>query len=150
MFQSVSRSARFRQGVCFIAVSFALNLAWEMSQAFLYAPHFSGPTEYVRIHVVAACADVMIVGVIVVAADVVSGMGRGTRLTRAVAASLVGLVVSIAIERFALTAGLWSYGVHMPLVPFFGVGIVPVLQMMLIPALVIRLCFPVVRDRPPV
>ena len=45
----------------------------------------------------------------------------------------LGFVLAVAFEWWALGTGRWSYADSMPLLPGLGVGLVPVLQMIVIP-----------------
>ena len=47
----------------------------------------------------------------------------------------LGLVSATLVERAALSAGTWSYTGRMPVVPVFGAGLWPLLQMTLLPPL---------------
>ena len=52
---------------------------------------------------------------------------------------VVGLVVGVSVEWAAgLVAERWAYTAQMPLVPRLGVGIVPILQMLVLPPLIFR------------
>jgi hypothetical protein len=42
------------------------------------------------------------------------------------------LVMSIAVERFAMTSGRWSYTANNPRIPGTDVSIVPVVQLLLL------------------
>ncbi len=118
-----------------IIVSFILNLVWEMFQAFLFAPHFSGMADFIRIHVVAACADIIITLLILTPELFLSDhMFRiGGRLKWTILSASLGLLVAVCIERYAISTGMWIYGPYMPIIPFLGVGLTPILQMMIIP-----------------
>ncbi|NTW14712.1 MAG: hypothetical protein HGA31_06855 [Candidatus Moranbacteria bacterium] len=48
---------------------------------------------------------------------------------------VLGFFVAVVLERFALSVGIWSYGPFMPILPFLGVGLTPVLKMMILPVL---------------
>jgi hypothetical protein len=49
----------------------------------------------------------------------------------------VGLMISVSIEWIAVhIVGRWAYTERMPLVPGLGVGIVPILQMLVLPPLI--------------
>jgi hypothetical protein len=66
----------------------------------------------------------------------------------------VGLAAGVLLEWLARVLGLWSYGPLMPTVKVFGatVGLLPILQVMLLPALSVRLAAGRVRSgelRPP-
>jgi hypothetical protein len=57
---------------------------------------------------------------------------------RIVALALLGGLISVGLERTALSAGRWAYGSAMPVIPGLGVGLTPVLQMALLPSLILR------------
>ncbi|MBU6390568.1 hypothetical protein KGQ31_03415, partial [Patescibacteria group bacterium] len=40
-----------------------------------------------------------------------------------------GIVIAFLIELYALHAGRWAYAAAMPIIPFFNVGLTPVLQL---------------------
>ena len=46
---------------------------------------------------------------------------------------ITGMSVAIIMERLALDVGRWQYGPHMPVLPGLEVGILPVVQMALLP-----------------
>jgi len=46
-----------------------------------------------------------------------------------------GVVVALAIESAGIRGGRWAYTAEMPIVPAFRLGVVPVLQMALVPPL---------------
>lgn len=50
-----------------------------------------------------------------------------------------GLYLSIIVEQFALRLSMWSYTDLMPELPFLNIGIVPILQMLILPLLVFYL-----------
>ena len=47
-----------------IAITFGLNFVWEISQSFLYAPHYNGIGELISIHLWASGGDVVMVAVV--------------------------------------------------------------------------------------
>jgi hypothetical protein len=51
---------------------------------------------------------------------------------------LAGTVIAVTIEVHATNTGRWSYSSYMPLIPPLDVGLSPVLQMLLLPALSIK------------
>ena len=52
---------------------------------------------------------------------------------------ITGMLIGVGVEWFALhVAGLWAYAATMPLVPGLTVGLVPVLQMLLLPPAIFR------------
>jgi hypothetical protein len=49
----------------------------------------------------------------------------------------LGVLATVAFERWALATGRWAYGPDMPLV--FGVGLLPILQWIIVPALTLAI-----------
>jgi uncharacterized membrane protein YadS len=97
---------------------------------------------------VATFGDVAIVVAIFVAVALAWGdfaWHRRVSPGQSLVAILVGTVIAAAIEYRALTGGRWAYGA-MPLLPFTGIGLLPVLQMAILPPLVFRLMRAVGRD----
>ncbi len=52
---------------------------------------------------------------------------------------LAGMVIAVAIEMQALAWGRWAYNARMPIIPGIGVGLIPVVQMMMLPLLAAHL-----------
>jgi hypothetical protein len=51
----------------------------------------------------------------------------------------VGLIISVIIEWTAVhIAGRWTYTERMPLVPGLGIGVLPIMQMLVLPPLIFR------------
>jgi hypothetical protein len=115
---------------------FMLNFAWEMAQARFYSSmaglsFWSATWLCTR----AAAADVALLALFfVIAALVARDAAWPLHLTlRATATFFVACLLStIAIERWAVATARWSYGADMPVI--FGVGALPLLQWILIPA----------------
>ncbi|HWQ59648.1 MAG TPA: hypothetical protein VN420_00680 [Candidatus Fimivivens sp.] len=128
-----------RTALPILLVSFLSNLVWEMSQAFLFAPHFSGPTDFIVIHVVAACIDIAITLCILLPELFLLDriIPKKNDWRRFACTAILGLFVAVVLEKVALSVGIWSYGPYMPIIPFLGVGLTPVLQMMILPGIVI-------------
>lgn len=64
---------------------------------------------------------------------------RPARASRLVALGLLGAITAVAVERFALGSGRWTYNSLMPIVPVVQVGLWPVLQMIILPVLTVWL-----------
>ncbi len=118
-----------------IIVSFILNLVWEMFQAILFAPHFFGTADFVLVHIMAACADIIITLLVLTPELFLSEhmFRTGGRLKWTILSASLGLLVAVCIEWYAVSSGMWTYGPYMPIIPFLGVGLTPILQMMIIP-----------------
>ncbi len=52
---------------------------------------------------------------------------------------LAGMIVAVAVEMHALARGRWAYSAIMPIIPGLGIGLIPVVQMMLLPPLAAHL-----------
>ncbi|MFA6958714.1 MAG: hypothetical protein WC538_22830 [Thermoanaerobaculia bacterium] len=125
----------------------AINFVWEMAQAGYYSsmeglPFWSATWLCSR----AAVADV---GLFILCFLLAAMVARDTAwplhpTPLAVTTFLVAcLIVTIGIERWAITTARWSYGADMPLIA--GVGVLPLLQWVLIPVLALfgfRVVFP--------
>ncbi len=117
------------------AIGFIFNLIWENAQAPLYA-NYSGFSEHFLICLGATFGDVIIVLSIYILVSFAKAdwhwpvhMGK-----RAVTLTIIlGLLVAIIIEQGALLLGLWGYADQMPRLPFFNVGFLPTLQMLILP-----------------
>jgi hypothetical protein len=135
----VSRELRGTAARLFVW-AWIVNFGWEMAQAPLYAP--MGPIwtaigQCVR----ASVGDAGIVVALWVVGAYIFGSPdwfRCAGATRIVALALIGGLISVGLERAALSAGRWAYRSAMPVIPGLGVGLTPVLQMALLPTLILR------------
>lgn len=129
----------------FAIALFALlvNLPWELAQI----PFFRGMSdrphgEGVRLCTTATLGDALIT---VLAYELVAALRRARHWllnpTRADVRLFVavGLVVTVVLEQVAIHSGRWSYADSMPIVPLLGVGIVPIVQWLIVPLIVLWL-----------
>lgn len=118
-------------------VAMSVNFVWEMLQSALFAPMGGWLQATVRC-AAASVGD----GVIVMIIAAVGGLlfrrrdwfarpGVMGRLFMA----MCGITVAIVIERRALSSGRWTYAAAMPLLPGSNIGVVPILQMVVLPPL---------------
>ena len=122
--------------------AFLLNLAWEFAQV----PLFAGMPSAAHWAAIQVCARATMgdVGIAVLAFWAVA-IGAGSRrwvlhpTAKHVWAFLaVGVTVTIVLEWLATQVlGRWAYAPAMPVVPGLGVGLVPVLQWVVLPPLVV-------------
>jgi len=112
-------------------LSGVLHLVWENAQAPFYAGYESfGQHFWICLAVIPG--DVVITLLIyglVAAWRRDATWPRQRRWQDAAAVALVGAAVAVALERHAISAGRWSYTAAMPVIPYLGVGLTPVLQM---------------------
>ena len=125
-----------------VIFSFLLNLAWEMWQVPFFlgmadAPHWQGVKACTR----ATAGDAAIA---LAAFWVAAALARNrhwilTPRKRDLAAFIgTGLIVTIVLESLATEVlGRWTYAEAMPRLPIIGTGLLPLLQWLLIPPLVI-------------
>ena len=121
--------------------TFLVNFIWEMVQVPFYLGHASG--SYFRM--VEGCAQATLGDVgIALAAYAVVALARGRRwLASPRAGSIVafialGMAVTAIIERVSVDVfARWSYAAFMPTIA--GVGVVPLLQWLTLPPLVLWL-----------
>lgn len=125
--------------VALVLAAFSLNWLWEMVQMPAYA-EMAGRSwwDTLQLCTVATLGDVVITfavwGVGALAAGQVWWGVTGKWNVYATAA-LLGGAVAVVIEWRALASGRWSYTERMPVVPFLGVGLWPLLQLsLLVPA----------------
>ncbi len=123
-------------GTIFI-IGFALNLAWEVIQTLIFFDFPPGHLKlFVLIHLQATSADagytLLIYFFVMILTWSLNWLSQLT-IFRIAATMLAGFMIAVAIERQALTTGHWSYGRLMPIIPYLKVGLMPVLQLTLLP-----------------
>ena len=123
-----------------MSIAFVLNLIWEISHSLLYAPHFAGIADFIKVHIRVSLGDTVVVFVILlldifIFSKIFSEKKLGRK--RTISIMLSGFIWAVAVEKYALATGRWSYNDLMPIVPFLKVGLTPLLQMTLIPPLAI-------------
>lgn len=118
-------------------VSLLLNIVWENAQAPLYQ-EYSNFWQHLLICSVASLGDVLVILVLYLVLAIANRdmLWVAKMSKKDVAISIIlGALVSIGIEKWALATGRWQYD-SMPLIPYIEVGLLPVLQMSLLPLLV--------------
>jgi hypothetical protein len=124
--------------LAFFVIAVAVNFVWEMGQSPLFAPMGGWLSGSWR-SFVASLGDGVIVLAIAATGRLV--FGRVDWFVRPAFAGYVfmgalGVIIATAIEIVARATGRWSYADRMPLIPVVHVGLVPVLQMLVLPPLV--------------
>lgn len=114
-------------------VAFGLNLAWEFAHSVLYESYQGGGiTNFILFR-----AAVWDAGIIIVL--VFSAYASKTNKTTFIV--IGGLIVSVAIELWALQTGRWAYAISMPMIPFLNIGLTPTIQLALTGWLAQKLIF---------
>lgn len=112
-----------------------MNFIWEISQAGLYEPHFQGFFSFISVHLRATFGDVAILLFIYLIISLVFGDWKWIKREKAISyviVFLIGFILAIIIEKYALLTGRWAYNESMPIIPYFNVGLTPVLQLAII------------------
>ena len=112
-------------------VAVATNLAWEMAQAYLYAPMGDAWQATWRC-VLASVADAAIVVLVLAIARRPWARTRGNHLVEYAMVVALALAAATAIEWWGLSLGRWAYGPSMPRIPGTDLGVVPLAQLTLL------------------
>lgn len=123
-------------------VATALNYPWELAQAPLYVGMATWDAR--RWHCfVASLGDGLLIWMIFAIGWAVfksAGWYKSRGIRALVLMSATGLVISVGIEWIAInTFRRWQHTPAMPLIPGLGVGLAPVLQMMLLPPVIFHI-----------
>lgn len=133
----------FRHALALSGVAFALNFLWENIQCAPFFVHSSRAAATWGAMLVATLGDVALTWTIYAIVAAVSRRWRwgAQRWSRLQIATLVvsALTLSIAVEMWALSTGRWAYTDSAPLLPYLGVSVVPVLQLLVLTPLAVML-----------
>ena len=135
-------NALWRRLAILFVVSVLVNYLWEIAQA----PLYKGMDDFSIVwwHCgVAALGDGLLV-LLIYAAGWAVLRGRDwfehPGVIGYAVMLLAGLVIGVGIEWLAVfVAKRWAYTARMPLVPLLNVGLAPIAQMLVLPALIFRL-----------
>lgn len=119
-----------------IVATYGLNLIWEVAQAPLYAG-YQDPWANLPMCAQASLGDVVIVGAIYALFALIHRDVNWVRRRHhhSLPVIVIGGFVGVGVEEWALATGRWQYGA-MPIIPLVQVGLLPVLQMMVIPPII--------------
>ena len=120
-----------------VLLSAVLHLIWENAQAPLFVGYQSF-WQHFWICLQAIPGDVVVTLLIYF---LVAAWHRNVRWIERIGfpelavVSIAGAATAVGLERYALGVGRWAYAPAMPLLPGLEVGLLPVLQMAVVPAL---------------
>ena len=139
---SIRRGDRVRYALALLVAGVVLNYIWEIAQAVLYVGMVS--FETIAWHCfVAALGDGIILLTIHAAGWLMfgkSGWFVHPRVAAIVFMLGFGLAVALAVEWAAVHwLHRWAYTAQMPLIPGLGIGVTPVLQMLVLPAAIFKI-----------
>ena len=126
-----------KRWTAFVLLVFALQFGWEMMQAGWFASMKGLPFWSATLRCLHATAGDLVITAIafVIAALVARRRHWPVSPHLSVAAPVfivIGLATTAAYEVFAIATGKWRYDARMPTI--FGVGLLPLLQWLVIPA----------------
>lgn len=129
-----------------VLLAFAFHTTWEFLQDPLYAGLATSPHAQVR----AACLRAVTgdVGITVAAFYAAAFIARsrlwfvGRNIAAVAAWFLTGIFITIVFERHATANDAWRYAPTMPIVPLLRVGLAPLTQWIVIPAILLVLIQP--------
>ena len=118
-------------------VAVAVNFVWEIGQSPLFGPMGGWLSGSWRCFVASLGDGVIVLAIAAIGCLVFRRVEWFVRpgLAGYVLMGALGLAVAVAIEIGARATGRWSYTDQMPLIPGVHVGLVPVLQMLVLPPL---------------
>lgn len=123
--------------IALFAAALLINLFWENLQA----PLFFGYADFTRHFPVCALASVGDAALTIIFYFLVVLKRRNAvwlwqklSLLEFGFLAAAGIVTAIFIENLAIGSGWWAYSPAMPLLPLFKVGVLPVLQLAVLPA----------------
>lgn len=119
---------------------FLTNFLWEISQMFLYENHTNGLVNFIWVHIKASLGDMIIILLIYILGTLALQNKKWfleKNNGKYFLASLFGFAIAVAVEKYAISTGRWAYNDLMPIIPFFKVGLIPILQMIILPSLTI-------------
>jgi hypothetical protein len=131
------------------AIAFGINYIWEnLQMAFYLEMNYSDIRDWLYC-IKSSGWDAVIISGIYVSGTLIFRSWHWAEQYRAV--NLVymiftGAVVAIIIELLAIKIDRWSYAAIMPLIPKIQVGIVPVLQLMVLPFLTFLIVYKCIKD----
>ena len=116
-------------------IAFALHFGWENAQCIAFFVHASSaPTQVDMVQ--ATLGDVAMTWLAYVAVSLATRQWNWPfhKWAWMEWGSLAGsaLVMSVAVERFAIASGRWSYTANNPLVPGTDVSVLPIAQLLLL------------------
>jgi hypothetical protein len=104
-------------------LSLLLNLVWENLHAFLYAGYQGGKiTQFILFR--ASLGDAIMITLLVLPFLFIVALKKWSWLI-----IVIGVLLSILIEWYALGTGRWAYNEYMPIIPFLNVGLTPTIQL---------------------
>jgi hypothetical protein len=112
-----------------------LNYPWELAQTPFYAGMENLRAVLWHCFTASLGDGILVLLVFGAAAAAQHSLYWFKRPTRAavIVMGATGIVLALSVEWWALRTGRWQYSDRMPLIPGTGIGLVPLLQMLVLP-----------------
>lgn len=122
-----------------LLAAYALHFAWEMGQSTLFIPMYRLQVRTATAWCARAAGWDVVIGIAAYLAAALAARRllwiRERKWLPVAVYFAVGLGVTIAIERWAISVGRWQYREAMPTIA--GIGLTPLLQWIVVPAAII-------------
>lgn len=122
-------------------ISLLLNIVWENLQAPLYQDYINF-WQHLPICSVASLGDVLIILILYFMLAILNrDMFWIAKISKTDVVIMIvfGVLVAVGIEKWALGTARWGYASTMPLIPYSNIGLLPILQMIILPWATYRL-----------
>jgi CHASE2 domain-containing sensor protein len=104
-------------------LALALNFIWENLHSYLYSNYKGAPiTEFILFR--ASLWDAAIIILMSFLFFYISFFRKRKGLM-----ILIGIIIAVLIEWYALSTGRWAYNAYMPIIPLLSVGLTPTIQL---------------------
>ena len=128
--------------IYFFIISFLLNFVWEMWQMPFFI--FDAQDSYLRMNIMCTQASIGDGMITIIAYLITSKVFDNSKWyhewkTKYIIIYLcVGVLLTVVLELYnTMILGRWSYAGIMPLLPIIKIGLVPILQWLIVPILVV-------------
>ncbi|MDD2870430.1 MAG: hypothetical protein PHS49_00435 [Candidatus Gracilibacteria bacterium] len=116
-----------------LIVSFILNIAWENANAPLYKG-FIDYSNHFKMCFDASIGDALLILTMYFLISLILwnlDWIESIKIKDFFLIIVIGLIITIIFEKYALDTGRWDYNEYMPIIPFLGIGLSPILQLIL-------------------
>lgn len=120
-----------------LIVSFILNIAWENAHAPLYK-WFIDYSNHFKMCFDASIWDALLILTMYFLISLILwnlDWIESIKIKDFFLIIVIGLIITIIFEKYALDTWRWDYNEYMPIIPFLWIGLSPILQLIITPYL---------------